>query len=49
MTGGIWGFFSRPAPSFVQAGFNGDDLEFERELKKLREQAQEKKEKSVAI
>ena len=29
--------------------FNGDDLEFERELKKLREQAQEKKEKNIAI
>ena len=29
--------------------FNGDDLEFERELKKLRESAQEKKEKNFAI
>ena len=29
--------------------FNGDDLEFERELKKLREKAAEKKEKNIAI
>lgn len=29
--------------------FNGDDLEFERELKKLREKTAEKKEKNIAI